>query len=99
MSAPAPSGIVSTFIPADNGHALLSYYLGLFSIFPVFGLIMGFIAMRSGRIALKAVKETPGLGGATHAKVGVGCGAVGFVFNLLIILLVAFAFLFGRGKS
>ena len=97
--APAPPSVIDTLIPSKNGHALLSYYLGLFSIFPLFGLVMGAIAVRSGRIALKAVKENPGLAGSTHAKVGIGCGAIGFLFNLSIVLLILGILLFGQNKT
>jgi hypothetical protein len=86
-------------IPAKNGHALISYYLGLFSIVPLLGLVMGFIAVRSGRIALKAAKADPSIAGTGHAKVGIGCGAMGFLFNLSILLIFLFAIIFGRKSS
>lgn len=96
---PRPQGheksFVDTLIPAKNGNALLAYYLGLFSIFPCAGLVMGAVAFTLGRRGLQATKDTPGLGGATHAKVGIGCGAIGFVFNLALLLIVLAAVIFG----
>jgi hypothetical protein len=93
--APAP-GFLDRLIPAKNGHALLSYYLGLFSIFPCLGLPMGLIAIRSGRLALVAAQSDPSAVGGTHAEVGIGCGLIGFLFNFLLLILIGSAFLFGR---
>ena len=98
-TAPQGTGFADTLIPTGNPKALLAYYLGLFSIFPVFGLAMGVIAVSLGRKGLAAIKETPGLSGSTHAKVGIGCGAFGFLFNLALVLLVLSAFLFSSKKS
>lgn len=92
---PAP-GFADTLIPTKNGAALLSYYLGLFSIIPCAGLAMGVIAFISGRKALQAIKDTPGLPGATHAKVGIGCGSVGFLFNLAIVVFALALLFFGK---
>lgn len=92
---PGPS-FIDSLVPAKNGNALLSYYLGLFLIFPLFGLAMGVVAIVLGRRGLKAARETPGLAGATHAKVGIGCGAIGFLFNLAIILFILAILIFGR---
>ena len=82
-------------IPTKNGEALISYYLGLFSIFPFFGLFMGAVAIVKGRAGLKRVASEPGLPGKTHAYVGLGCGTVGFLFNLAIVLFILFLW-FGR---
>jgi len=99
VSQPQQTSFVDVLIPAKNSNALLSYYLGLFSIFPLFGLVMGIVAIWSGRKGLAAIKETPGLAGGTHAKVGIGCGAIGFLFNLGLILLFLAALLFGNKQS
>ncbi|MDR3691476.1 MAG: hypothetical protein P4L46_19000 [Fimbriimonas sp.] len=90
---PDPPGptVIDTLIPARNGNALISYYLGLFSIFPVLGLIMGAVAVRLGMKGLAAAKENPSVAGGTHAKVGIGCGAIGFLFNLAFVALIVAA--------
>ena len=92
------ASFVDRLIPSNNGNALLSYYLGLFSIIPCFGLVMGGIAFVTGRRALAAIKETPDLKGGTHAKIGIGCGSLGFLFNAILILIFAVA-LIGRGAT
>ncbi len=93
--APAPT-FLDRLIPGKNQNALISYYLGLFSIFPCLGLPMGFIAIRNGRLALAAAKADPSVAGGTHAKIGIGCGAIGFLFNLFWIVVLTIAFTFGR---
>jgi len=81
-----PTGL-SAMIPDKNTPALISYYLGLFAIMPCFGLAFGPIAFVKGRQALADEKANPQIKGGTHAKVGIGCGAIGFIFNLLIVAL------------
>jgi hypothetical protein len=75
-------------IPANNGHALLSYYLGLFSIVPCVGLPMAILALRSAKLALQAAKSHPHAVGKSHAYVGAGCGLVGLIFNLIIVAFI-----------
>ncbi len=82
----APEGL-SALIPDKNTPALISYYLGLFAIMPCFGLAFGPIAFVKGRKALADEKANPQIKGGTHAKVGIGCGLIGFVFNLAMLAL------------
>jgi hypothetical protein len=87
---PTSPNFIDTLIPAKNGDALLSYYSGLFSIFPLLGAILGLVAIVKGRTGLQKTKADPHLPGATHARVGIGCGLIGLLFNLgLIGLLIA----------
>lgn len=71
-------------IPAKNPDSLLAYYFGLFAIIPFLGLGIGPFSIWKGSSALKRCKEDPALTGKTHAMVGIGCGAIGLLFNLLI---------------
>lgn len=82
--APRASDPLGGLIPRNNA-ALLSYYLGLFSIFPLLGLPMAIIALVQGPKGLKAARDQPTSGGRTHAAVGIGCGAVGLLLNLFLI--------------
>jgi len=75
-------------IPTENPDALVSYYVGLFSILPLFGLFMGPFAIWKGRSAKALAKERPEVAGKTHAAVGIGCGLVGTLFNVLIVLFI-----------
>jgi len=72
-------------IPTQNQPALWSYYLGLFSIFPVLGLPMAVVALVQGRKGLKLFRAQPQAKGRTHAMVGLGCGTVGLLLNLFIV--------------
>jgi len=79
------STIIDTMIPSKNTDALLSYYMGLFAIIPCVGLFIGPASLVFGSRALKSLKANPTIAGGTHAKVGIGCGSVGLLFNLLIV--------------
>ncbi|HLK59985.1 MAG TPA: zinc ribbon domain-containing protein [Chthonomonadaceae bacterium] len=79
--------VVDTMIPANNPNALISYYLGIFSILPGLGIVMGIIAIILGVKGLKLAKEYPTVRGKTHAWVGIISG--GF-FALLWLLLTLF---------
>lgn len=85
--ATKPTGI-DAMIPTKNGDALLSYYTGLFAIIPLFGLVLGTIALLRGKVALANVKSDSTMPGKTHACVGIGCGTIGLIFNLLILALI-----------
>ena len=93
------TSFVETFIPSNNGNALLSYYLGIFSIIPCFGLVMGIVAFITGRKALKTIKDDPRIKGGTHAKVGIGCGLIGFVFNAIIMSIALAVFIEEMSKK
>lgn len=93
----APQDPLLAMVPYKNSKALISYYLGLFSIFPLLGLVMGAVAIFFGREGLMLAKSNPELKGATHAKVGIGCGLIGFLFNLTLVLLFLYAII--RSKT
>jgi hypothetical protein len=85
----APAGavdsVVETFIPSRNGPALTSYYLGIFSLLPCFGLPMGIAAIYFGLQGLSRVRQNPEVRGGAHAWVGLICGALFGLFNLLLV--------------
>jgi len=83
-------------IPTRNPDSLWAYYLGLFSIFPLFGLPMGAVAMFKGGRALKHAKLNQADRGKAHAYVGIGCGTIGFLLNLAIVIVVIAAALSDR---
>ncbi len=75
---------IATIIPYKNAAALTAYYLGLFSCLPVLGLPMAVIALVLGVKGLKAAKATPKVHGTAHAWIGLVCGTIGLLLNLLI---------------
>ncbi len=92
VTAQKVSGL-DAVIPTSNPPSLLAYYLGLFSILPVAGAVMGPVAIFSGVKGLRKVKEINGLPGKTHAWVGIVMGTIGTLFNLLILIVVVVALL------
>jgi hypothetical protein len=86
----------SALIPLDNKPALLSYYLGLFSLaacIPFVGLLgvgMAITAFVLGIKGLKLVKAHPEVHGTVHAWIGVLggliCGTVGLLVNVVVII-------------
>jgi hypothetical protein len=78
-------------IPYKNPPALIAYYLGLFSLFPVLGFFLGVAALVLGIIGLKKRQENPAVKGSVHAWIGIGCGTVTALFwgATIVIAIVA----------
>lgn len=81
---PQTDATLGGLIPVNNKKALASYYLGLFSIFPLLGLFMGAFAIQLGLQGSRLAKEHPEVKGKTHAGIGVGCGLIGLLLNVLV---------------
>lgn len=82
---------IATLIPYRNGSALASYYVGLFSIFPFFGAVMGIVAVVLGVKGLKVARENPQAKGKAHAIVGIVCGVLFGGFWILATIGIALA--------
>ena len=67
-------------IPYKNPHALIAYYLGLFSLFPVLGVFLAIPAFILGIIGLKKRKQNPAIKGSVHAWIGI---VMGFIFTII----------------
>jgi hypothetical protein len=78
-------------IPYKNPHALTSYYLGIFSIIPLLGFILGCVALPLGISGLKQRRKNPVIRGAVHAWIGIICGGGSVALHLLIGILIAVA--------
>lgn len=79
-------------IPLKNPMALSSYYIGLFSLLPFIGLLMGISAVVLGILGLKAARANPAIKGVTHAWVGIICGgfwALAYAASLAFIVASA----------
>ena len=76
-------------IPYKNPKALIAYYLGLFSILPVIGLVVGVAAVVLGVLGLRDRKAHPEIKGGVHAGIGIGCGGLmALVWTLAVIMIV-----------
>ena len=89
---------VATVIPYRNANALIAYYLGLFSCFPVLGFPLAIVALWLGIRGLRAVRANPGVHGTVHAWIGLVCGTIGFLINLMIISAIALAIVAGATR-
>ncbi len=63
-------------IPYKNPQALIAYYLGLFSLFPIFGLFLAVPAFVLGILGLKARNKNPVIKGSVHAWIGIVMGGL-----------------------
>ena len=78
-------------IPYKNVPALVSYYLGVFSLIPCFGIPLGLAAVILGIIGLVKYKKHPQIRGVVHALVGLILGGLMLLLNLAIIVLMIVA--------
>lgn len=63
-------------IPYKNPHALIAYYLGLFSLLPLLGLFLAIPAFVLGIIGLKKRNANPAIKGSVHAWIGIVMGGL-----------------------
>ena len=76
-------------IPYKNPPALIAYYLGLFSLLPVIGLLLAVPAFILGILGLKRRREKPQVKGAVHAWIGIVMGGLmTIVWGLVIVVIV-----------
>jgi hypothetical protein len=91
VSAPANAleDVATSIIPTRNPAALWAYYIGLFSLFPGLGPLMGIFAVVMGIRALKVAAVNPELKGRVHAVIGIIAGAffggISVLFTLFVI--------------
>lgn len=80
-------------IPYKNPAALTAYYLGLFSVLPMFGFLLGAAAVPLGILGLRRRRQQPEVKGSVHAWIGIGCGGLGvLVWGAAIIATAYYAF-------
>ncbi|QDT13000.1 DUF4190 domain-containing protein [Planctomycetes bacterium K23_9] len=77
-------------IPYKNPSALAAYYLGLFSLFPVLGLLLAIPAFILGIMGLRARNRDPAIKGSVHAWIGVVMGGIcTVVWGLAVVGIIA----------
>jgi hypothetical protein len=67
---------VATVIPYKNPPALIGYYLGVFSLIPCVGFLLGIPALILGIIGLKKANAAPGSKGKAHAWTAISLGSI-----------------------
>jgi hypothetical protein len=79
---------VSVLVPYKNPQALTAYYLGVFSLIPCLGLLLGIGAVICGVLGLKFLKRNPGAHGLAHAWIGIGLGGFCALANTVFIIFM-----------
>jgi uncharacterized membrane protein HdeD (DUF308 family) len=74
-------------IPYKNPHALAAYYLGVFSIIPVFGFFLGVAAIPLGISGLRQKRRNPVIRGGVHAWIGIVGGSLSVLLHLLLVAI------------
>ena len=73
---PAGSEGITTIIPYRNAPALAGYYLAVFGLIPVLGLVFAVPAVVLGIIGVRRRRHNPTLKGAVHAWIGIILGGL-----------------------
>lgn len=63
-------------IPYKNVPALIGYYLGVFSLIPILGMVLAPAAFILGIVGLHARKKQPEVKGTAHAWVAIVLGSL-----------------------
>jgi len=79
--------VTGGLIPYKNGTALVSYYMGVFSLIPFLGLALGPVALILGFMGLRYAKAHPKARGTAHAIVGIVLGSLTTIGNLGFIVI------------
>jgi hypothetical protein len=80
-------------IPYRNPQALIAYYLGVFSLIPCLGAVLGPGALVLGILGLSYRKKDETVGGMAHAIVGIVLGSLTTLAHLGVGLAVALMYL------
>jgi len=81
---------VSTIIPYKNGLALAGYYVGVFSLIPIVGFILGPLGLIFGIVGLRRVNRNPEIKGTGHAVTAIVLGGLSSLvhFGLLAVIVI-----------
>ncbi|ADG69488.1 hypothetical protein Plim_3676 [Planctopirus limnophila DSM 3776] len=78
-------------IPYKNPSALIAYYLGIFGLFPLFGLVFSIPAFILGIVGLYKRSQNPVIKGSVHAWIGIVLGFIATTYNGLLAIGVIIA--------
>jgi hypothetical protein len=82
-----PSGL-DKLIPTKNPFALAGYYVGVFSLIPCVGLVLGPLAIIFGILGLRQTKQIKGLPGTGHSITAIVLGSITFIANVASIVVI-----------
>jgi hypothetical protein len=83
---PSPNDFVGTMIPTGNKPGLLAYYLGLFSLIPCLGVVLGIQAIYFGVKGVRLASRHPEVRGGAHAWSGIVMGGLSELGHLVGIV-------------
>ena len=86
-----PADATGGLIPYKNPPALISYYLGVFSLIPVLGFFLGIAAIILGIKGLGVKRREPSRKGTAHAWVGIILGSIVVIVHTLVIVAMVVA--------
>jgi hypothetical protein len=87
-ATPPPDSTIATIIPYRNVSALIAYYLGVFSIIPCVGFVLGIAAFILGIIGLKRARQYPEAKGKVHAWIGIILGAFVVLAHIACVIII-----------
>ena len=88
-AVPSSDGTLGGLIPYKNVYALVSYYLGVFSLIPCIGILLGIAAVIVGILGLRFATKHPEAKGVVHAWIGIIVGVLVVVLHLIVIVLLS----------
>jgi hypothetical protein len=83
-------------IPYKNPAGLVAYYLGVFGLIPVLGLILGPAALVCGIVGVRHAMRNPAARGLGHAITGIVLGGLETLANWAVFVMFGMALLFSR---
>ena len=72
-------------IPYKNSASLVSYYLGIFSLIPILGLLLGILAIGFGVAGWRNYRRNPAARGQVHCWIGIVLGTLVVLGHLIAI--------------
>lgn len=82
-------GGLSYIIPFRNGWALAAYYVGIFSLIPIFGIILGPLAIIFGCLGLRHASRQANAHGRVHALVGIILGGLVVIGHGVFFVMIS----------
>lgn len=87
MSSKTNDRRVMAIIPTQNFTSLVGYYFGVFSLIPVFGLILTIPAFICSIIAMQKATANPEVAGMGHAIAAIVLGVVQPIILIALLFL------------
>jgi hypothetical protein len=86
-------GVLNSLIPYRNPKALVGYYLGVFSLIPCAGLLLGPAAIVLGWLGIRHRNAHRSAGGLGHAITALVLGALTSLANWGVVAFIGIAIL------